>query len=79
MKKGNPVEKMALKIHRCKLDRSRVDLNDRDVTRRWSKHFGKSIEEVAAAIAKVGENAQTVKKELGCALTIPSLTIPSIN
>jgi len=64
---------MALKVRRCKLDRSRVDLNDRDVARRWSKHFGKSVEEIATAIAKVGGNAQTVKKELDCAPTIPSI------
>jgi Protein of unknown function (DUF3606) len=64
---------MALKVHQCKLDRSKVDLSDRDVARHWSKHFGKSIEEIANAIAKVGENAQTVKKELDCAPTV-SLT-----
>jgi hypothetical protein len=64
---------MTLKVHQCKLDRSRVDLSNRDVARHWSKHFGKSTEEIAAAIAKVGDNAQTVKKELGCAPTV-SLT-----
>jgi hypothetical protein len=60
-----------LKIRRCKLDRSKVDLNDCDVARSWSKHFGKSVEEIATAIAKVGENAQTVKKELSGAPTVP--------
>lgn len=62
-----------MKIDQYKLDRSRVDLSDGDVARRWSKHFGKSITEIAIAIAKVGENAQTVKKELDCA-TAASLT-----
>jgi hypothetical protein len=61
----------ALKVDQYKLDRSRVDLGGGDVARRWSKHFGKSITEIAIAIAKVGENAQTVKKELGCATTAP--------
>jgi hypothetical protein len=62
---------IAWKIDQYKLDRSRVDLSDGDVTRRWSKHFGKSITEIASAIAKVGEIAQTVKKELGRAPTVP--------
>jgi hypothetical protein len=62
---------ITLKVDQYKLDRSRVDLSDGDVARRWSKHFGKSITEIASAIAKVGENAQTVKKELGRAPTAP--------
>lgn len=55
-----------IKTHQVKLDRNRIDLSDSDVARRWSKHFGKSVEEITAAIAKVGENAQSVQKELGC-------------
>ena len=53
-----------------KPDRSRIDLTNKSIARRWSKKFGKSVEEIAAAIEKVGDNAQTVKKELGCELTV---------
>jgi hypothetical protein len=47
-----------------KLDRNRVDLSTKDLTRHWCKHFAKSKDEIEAAIAKVGGNAQTVQKEL---------------
>jgi hypothetical protein len=47
-----------------KLDRNRVDLSTRDSTRHWCKHFGRSKNEIEAAIAKVGDNAETVQKEL---------------
>jgi chromosomal replication initiation ATPase DnaA len=60
---------MTVKVDQYKLDRSTVNLTDDDVARRWAKHFGKSIEEIANAIAKVENNAQTLKKELGCAPT----------
>jgi hypothetical protein len=62
---------IALKVDRYKLDRGKVDLSNGDVARRWSKHFGKSVEEIAIAIAKVGTSAQTVKKELGCLPIVP--------
>ena len=57
-----------------KPDRSRIDLTDGNIARRWSKHFGKSVKEIAAAIEKVGDNAHTVKKELGCELTVVSMS-----
>jgi hypothetical protein len=47
-----------------KLDRNRVDLSTKDLTRHWCKHFGKSKDDIEAAIAKVGDNAETVQKEL---------------
>jgi hypothetical protein len=46
------------------LDRNRVDLSTKDLARHWCKHFGKSKEDIQAAIAKVGDNAETVQKEL---------------
>jgi Protein of unknown function (DUF3606) len=46
-------------------ERNRVDLSSKDLARRWCKRFGKSRAEVEAAIAKVGDNAETVMKELG--------------
>jgi len=46
-------------------ERNRVDLSCEDLARHWCKHFKKSRAEIEAAIAKVGDNAQTVMKELG--------------
>jgi hypothetical protein len=48
-----------------KPDRHRVDLSTPDLARRWCKHFGKLKESIEAAIAKVGDNVETVRKELG--------------
>jgi Protein of unknown function (DUF3606) len=47
-----------------KLNRNRVDISTPDLARHWRKFFGKSEEEIADAIAKVGDNVETVKKEL---------------
>jgi Protein of unknown function (DUF3606) len=43
------------------LDRNRVDLSTKDLTRHWCKHFGKSKDDIEAAIAKVGDNADGMK------------------
>jgi Protein of unknown function (DUF3606) len=45
--------------------RNRVDLSSKELARHWCKHLGKSKLEIEAAIAKVGDNAETVMKELG--------------
>ena len=56
---------MALTKYRSStLDRNRVDLSTPALVRHWRKRFGKTEEEVADAIAKVGSNVETVKKEL---------------
>lgn len=47
-----------------KLDRNHVDLSTKGLTRHWCKYYGKSKDEIEAAIAKVGDNAETVQKEL---------------
>jgi Protein of unknown function (DUF3606) len=47
-----------------KPDRSRIDLSDYEIAKQWVKKLGKSKEEIAAAISKVGDNAKTVMKEL---------------
>jgi hypothetical protein len=47
-----------------KPDRSRIDLSDNEIAKHWVKKLGKSKEEIAAAISKVGDNAETVMKEL---------------
>ena len=46
-------------------ERNRVDLSSKDLVRHWCKHLKKSSAEIEAAIAKVGDNAETVMKELG--------------
>ena len=55
---------MPLPIRTLKPDRSRIDLSDDALARQWSKNLGRSREEIAAAIAKVGDNCETVRKEL---------------
>ena len=45
--------------------RNRVDVSSKELTRFWCKRLGKTKIEIEAAIAKVGDNAQTVMKELG--------------
>jgi hypothetical protein len=50
--------------HPSKLDRSRIDISDTTIAKRWVKRPGKSKDEIAAAIAKIDDNAETVIKEL---------------
>jgi hypothetical protein len=45
--------------------RNRIDLSTEKLARHWCKHFGVSQEELEPALAKVGDNAETVMKELG--------------
>jgi uncharacterized protein YgbK (DUF1537 family) len=45
--------------------RNRVDVSTKELARHWCKHLKKSTAEIEAAIAKVGDNAETVMKELG--------------
>ena len=49
---------------RPKPSRNRVDISTTDSARQWRKRLNKSTEEIAAAVAKVGNNAETVIKEL---------------
>jgi Protein of unknown function (DUF3606) len=55
---------MTQQIRPPKPDRSRIDLSDNEIAKHWVKKLGKSKEEIAAAISKVGDNAETVMKEL---------------
>ena len=57
---------MALNVDPLKSDRLHIDLSDDTVVRHWTKRFGRSKEEIEAAIAKVGNNPNTVANELGC-------------
>lgn len=49
---------------RDRTPRNRIDLTTEELTRHWCKHFGASREELEAAVSKVGDNAETVLKEL---------------
>ena len=46
-------------------ERNRVDLSSKNLARHWCKRLKKSRAEIDGAIAKVGDNAETVMKELG--------------
>lgn len=48
----------------AKKARNRVDISSNELARHWCKHFKKTKPEIEAAIAKVGDNAETVMKEL---------------
>lgn len=45
-------------------DRSHIDVRDAIQMRYWSKHFGVSREQLESAVQKVGNAADTVRKEL---------------
>ena len=44
--------------------RNRVDVSSKEMARFWCKRFNRSKLEIESAIAKVGDNAETVAKEL---------------
>ena len=46
-------------------DRSKINMNEDDEVRHWSKHLGISKEELASVVEKVGNSAAAVRKELG--------------
>ena len=49
----------------AKSARNLVDISSKEMVRYWRKRLKKSKTEIEAAIAKVGNNAETVIKELG--------------
>jgi hypothetical protein len=53
-----------MKVKPDKPGRAHIDLNDKVAMRGWVKQLGKSKEEIAAIIEKVGPNAETVRKEI---------------
>ena len=55
---------MNLTSSSTKRDRNRVDVSTPVLARYWRKRLRKSQQEIEAAIAKVGGNAETVMKEL---------------
>jgi hypothetical protein len=55
-----------MKISPIKPNRARIDPSVDAVVRHWAKKVGKTKEEIVAAINKVGNNAESSKRELGC-------------
>jgi len=51
-------------LSRNKVAGNRVNISNDELTRHWRKYFGTSKEEIEAAVAKVGDNPETVQKEL---------------
>jgi Protein of unknown function (DUF3606) len=45
-------------------DRSKIVLEQRDQIKHWSRHFGVTRDELARVVAKVGNSAAAVRKEL---------------
>jgi hypothetical protein len=46
-------------------DRSRIAMHEEHEVRYWTKALGVSKDELAAAVAKVGNSADAVRRELG--------------
>jgi hypothetical protein len=51
-------------LSRNKVGGNRVNISNDELTRHWRKYFGTSKEKIEAAVAKVGDNPETVLKEL---------------
>ena len=51
-------------LSRNKVAGNRVNISNDESARHWRKYFGTSKEEIAAAVEKVGDNPETVQKEL---------------
>jgi hypothetical protein len=58
---------MNFSIRPGKPDRSRIDLSDEAALRHWIKRLDASKEKIAMAIAKVGDTASAVRKDLAAA------------
>ena len=46
-------------------DRARISMTEEHEVRYWTHALGVSKEQLAAAVAKVGNSAQAVRRELG--------------
>jgi hypothetical protein len=46
-------------------DRSRINMNEDFEVKYWTHHLGVSRDELQKAVAKVGNSAAAVRKELG--------------
>ena len=52
------------RLTRSQPDRSKINMNEDNEVRHWSKHLGISKEELAKVVEKVGNSAAAVRKEL---------------
>jgi hypothetical protein len=55
-----------MKISIKKPERGQIDPTDEVLVRHWAKKLGKTPDEIVAAIRKVGNNAESIRRELGC-------------
>ena len=46
-------------------DRARISMSEEHEVRYWTKALGVSKEQLAAAVTKVGNSAEAVRRELG--------------
>jgi hypothetical protein len=58
-------ETMLNLIHKSEPDRSRINMGDEAEVKSWTKHLGVTKKDLERAVAKVGNSAATVRKELG--------------
>lgn len=61
--KGDSMAIMAISVQ--KPNRNNVDLCDEVAVKHWVKHLGRTQEEIATAIEKVGPSFAAIRKELG--------------
>jgi hypothetical protein len=54
-----------MKVSLVKPDRRHIDLSDAAAAHRWTKKFGVTREALAAAVARVGNNIESLRRELG--------------
>jgi hypothetical protein len=52
------------KTNRGSPDRDRIDLNDPNEVRHWTKSLGVTAEQLKSAVAKVGTSAEKVRESL---------------
>jgi len=60
-----------LKSSTAKAPLLRVDVSNKTVARHWSKRFKRPQSEIKDAVAKVGDNPETVMKQLGLMKVAP--------
>jgi hypothetical protein len=54
-----------MKVSLVKPDRRHIDLSDAAAAQRWTKKFGVTHEALAAAVERVGNNIESLRRELG--------------
>jgi hypothetical protein len=60
---------------RTKTVRNRVDISSKELTRHWCKYFGTSKDKIEAAVAKVGDNPETVQKDFRPSIAPVSMSL----